>query len=67
MRCSSLLVPLAMVLGLAACSALVLNRVVGDDPLPSLIATFGLSIALQNLMLQVWSADTRSLPGGGLE
>lgn len=43
---------------------LVLNRVVGADPLPSLIATFGLSIALQNAMLQVWSADTRSLDGG---
>ncbi len=26
-----------------------------------------MAIALQNLMLQVWSADTRSLPGGGLE
>jgi branched-chain amino acid transport system permease protein len=40
---------------------LILNRVVGADPLPSLIATFGLSIALQNAMLQIWSADTRSL------
>lgn len=45
----------------------VLNRVVGEDPLPSLIATFGLSIALQNLMLLIWSADARSLPGGGVE
>lgn len=46
---------------------LVLDRVLGSDPLPSLIATFGLSIALQNLMLQLWSADPRSLPGDGLE
>ena len=45
----------------------ILNRVVGSDPLPSLIATFGLSVALQNLMQEVWSADTRSLPGGGIE
>lgn len=45
----------------------VLNRVVGEDPLPSLIATFGLSIALQNLMLLIWSADARSLPGGGVK
>jgi len=45
----------------------ILNRVIGDDPLPSLIATLGLSISLQNLMLQIWSADTRSLPGGGIE
>ena len=47
------------------CSASILNRVVGADPLPSLIATFGLSVALQNAMLQIWSADTRSLRGGG--
>lgn len=45
----------------------ILNRVVGADPLPSLIATFGLSVALQNLMLQLWSADTRSLRTGGIE
>jgi branched-chain amino acid transport system permease protein len=45
----------------------ILNRVVGADPLPSLIATFGLSVALQNLMLQIWSADTRSLRTGGIE
>jgi branched-chain amino acid transport system permease protein len=45
----------------------ILNRVVGADPLPSLIATFGLSVALQNLMLQIWSADTRSLSGRGIE
>ncbi len=45
----------------------ILNRVVGDDPLPSLIATFGLSIALQNAMLQIWSADTRALSGGGIQ
>ena len=45
----------------------ILNRVVGSDPLPSLIATFGLSVALQNLMQEIWSADTRSLPGGGIE
>jgi branched-chain amino acid transport system permease protein len=61
-----LLVPLAAIIGWLL-QRLILNKVVGEDPLPSLIATFGLSIALQNLMLQIWSADTRSLPGGGLE
>lgn len=45
---------------------LILNRVVGADPLPSLIATFGLSLAVQNAMLRIWSADTRSLESGGL-
>lgn len=59
------LVPIAVVIGWCL-QRFILNRVVGEDPLPSLIATFGLSIALQNLMLQIWSADTRSLPGGGI-
>jgi branched-chain amino acid transport system permease protein len=61
-----LLVPVATGMGWVL-QRTVLNQVIGDDPLPSLIATFGLSIALQNLMLEIWSADTRSLPGGGLE
>ncbi len=60
------LVPMALGLGWLL-QRLMLNRVVGDDPLPSLIATFGLSLALQNLMLQIWSANSRSLPGGGIE
>ncbi|MFD2055929.1 branched-chain amino acid ABC transporter permease [Mesorhizobium calcicola] len=60
------LVPLAVLMGWVL-QKVVLNRVVGSDPLPSLIATFGLSIALQNLMLQIWSANSRSLPGRGLE
>jgi branched-chain amino acid transport system permease protein len=62
----ALLVPAGMALGWLL-QRTVLNRVLGDDPLPSLMATFGLSIALQNLMLEIWSADTRSLPGYGLE
>jgi branched-chain amino acid transport system permease protein len=61
-----LLVPLAAAIGWLL-QRVILNRVIGDDPLPSIIATFGLSIALQNFMLEVWSADTRSLPGGGVE
>jgi branched-chain amino acid transport system permease protein len=61
-----ILVPLAAAMGWLL-QYTILNRVIGDDPLPSLIATFGLSIALQNFMLQIWSADTRSLPGGGIE
>jgi branched-chain amino acid transport system permease protein len=62
----AMLVPLAAFIGWSL-QKVVLNKVVGDDPLPSLIATFGLSIALQNLMLTIWSADTRTLPGGGIE
>lgn len=60
------LVPLAAVAGYAL-QRLVLNRAVGSDPLPSLIATFGLSITIQNGLLAGFTADARSLPGGGLE
>jgi branched-chain amino acid transport system permease protein len=61
-----ILVPLAAAIGWVM-QRTILNKVIGDDPLPSLIATFGLSIALQNLMLEIWSADTRSMTGGGIE
>lgn len=57
----ALVVPIAVILGWAL-QKVILNKVLGEDPLPSLIATFGLSIALQNFMLEIWSADTRSLP-----
>lgn len=60
-----ILVALGAVFGVLL-QSLILNRVVGEDPLPSLIATFGLSVALQNAMQQIWSADTRSLPSHGL-
>ena len=60
------LVPLAALAGYLLQRGL-LNRVVGSDPLPSLIATFGLSITIQNLLLEIYTADARSLPGDGLE
>lgn len=60
------LVPIAAAIGYVLQRG-ILNSVVSYDPLPSIIATFGLSIALQNAMQQIWSADTRSIPGGGIE
>jgi branched-chain amino acid transport system permease protein len=45
----------------------VLNRVLGKDILPPLLVTFGLSVALQNGLLQAFSADTRRIPAGALE
>lgn len=45
---------------------LVLNRTLGQDILPPLLVTFGLAIIIQNLLLQVFSADTRSLNIGEL-
>lgn len=43
----------------------VLNRTLGQDPLPSLVVTFGLSIVIQNLLLELFSADPRSIDTQG--
>ncbi|MCY3674254.1 MAG: branched-chain amino acid ABC transporter permease [Paracoccaceae bacterium] len=45
----------------------VLNRVLGDDILPPLLVTFGLSIVIQNVLLETWSADSKRLSAGTLE
>ena len=44
----------------------VLNGTLGQDPLPSLVVTFGLSIVIQNLLLELFSADPRAIETGGL-
>lgn len=44
-----------------------LNRVSSRDPLPSLIVTFGLSIVIQNVLQQIFSADPRSIATGSFE
>src|SRR5258706_15148228 len=44
----------------------VLNGTLGKDPLPSMVVTFGLSIVIQNTLLQLFSADPRSLEAGAL-
>lgn len=41
-----------------------LNRVVGRGTLSPLLLTFGLSIVLQNLLQEIFTADTRSLQAG---
>lgn len=43
----------------------VLNGTLGRDPLPSLVVTFGLAIVVQNLLLELFSADPRSIETGG--
>jgi branched-chain amino acid transport system permease protein len=45
---------------------LLLNRTLGKDILPPLLVTFGLSIILQNGMLETFSADTQRLSLGAL-
>jgi len=45
----------------------VLNFTLGEDILPPLLVTFGLSIIIQNALLQSFSADSRRLKAGWLE
>ena len=59
------LLPLAFAFGYAL-QRWVLNGTLGRDPLPSLVVTFGLSIVIQNLLLELFSADPRSIETGGL-
>ena len=43
-----------------------LNHTLGDDILPPLLVTFGLSIVIQNALLEGFSADIRRLPIGSV-
>lgn len=45
----------------------VLNRVLGEDILPPLLVTFGLSVVTQNVLLTAFSADSRKLALGPVE
>lgn len=45
----------------------VLNRTLGDDILPPLLVTFGLSIVIQNGLLEGFSADSQRISMGALE
>src|SRR6202171_5324366 len=44
-----------------------LNRTLGDDLLPPLLVTFGLSVIIQNGLLELFTADSRRLQAGALE
>jgi branched-chain amino acid transport system permease protein len=50
-----------------ALQRLVLERVLGDDILPPLLVTFGLSIVLQNGLMLIFGADSRRLQAGAFE
>ncbi|PTQ66699.1 branched-chain amino acid ABC transporter permease [Celeribacter persicus] len=66
----ALAVPLVIV-ALAAAGYLnqriLLNRVLGKDILPPVLVTFGLSIIIQNALLEVFSADSQKLQAGWLD
>ena len=59
-------VPAMFALGYALQRGL-LNFTLGTDILPPLLVTFGLSIIIQNGLLQAFSADPRALRLGGFE
>jgi branched-chain amino acid transport system permease protein len=44
-----------------------LNRTLGEDLLPPLLVTFGLSIIIQNGLLELFTADSRRLNAGAIE
>jgi branched-chain amino acid transport system permease protein len=44
-----------------------LNRVLGNDILPPLLVTFGLSVVIQNALLEGFSADSQKLVAGSIE
>jgi len=56
--------PVAWLMGYAM-QRYVLNGTLGKDPLPSLVVTFGLSIVTQNFLLELFSADPRSIETDG--
>ncbi|XPV69551.1 MAG: branched-chain amino acid ABC transporter permease [Halarcobacter sp.] len=61
-----LVVPLMALFGYVL-QRLVLNKTLGNDVMPALLVTFGMSIIIQNLLLEVFSADFRGLNAGEIE
>jgi len=45
----------------------ILNQTLGDDLLPPLLVTFGLSVILQNGLLEIYTADPQKMNAGPLE
>jgi branched-chain amino acid transport system permease protein len=61
-----LVVPAMAIIGYAL-QRLLLNRTLGDDLLPPLLVTFGLSIIIQNGLLELFTADSQKLKAGAVE
>jgi len=45
----------------------ILNQTLGPDILPPLLVTFGLSVIIQNALLETYTADPQKLSGGAIE
>src|SRR5262249_14360174 len=61
-----IVVPLMAAIGYAL-QRLILNRTLGDDLLPPLLVTFGLSVIIQNGLLEIFTADSQRLQAGEIE
>ncbi len=61
-----IVVPVMMIAGYGL-QRLALNRTVEQGPLPSLLLTFGLAVIIQNVLLDVFTADSRGLDAGPIE
>jgi branched-chain amino acid transport system permease protein len=61
-----IVVPLMALIGYGL-QRFVLNRTLGDDLLPPLLVTFGLSVIIQNGLLEAFTADSQKLQAGGIE
>jgi branched-chain amino acid transport system permease protein len=61
-----IVVPVMFALGYALQRG-VLNRTLGESILPPLLVTFGMSIVIQNALLEIFGADTHRLVVGSLE
>lgn len=58
--------PLMAALGYALQRGM-LNRTLGPDLLPPLLVTFGMSVIIQNGLLEIFTADSRKLDAGVIE
>ena len=61
-----IVVPVMAVIGYVLQRGL-LNRTLGDDLLPPLLVTFGLSVIIQNGLLEIFTADSFKLNAGAIE
>jgi branched-chain amino acid transport system permease protein len=61
-----IVVPLMAAIGYALQRG-ILNQTLGPDLLPPLLVTFGLSIIIQNGLLELFTADSRRLQAGPIE
>lgn len=61
-----IVVPLMAIIGYGL-QRFVLNRTIGEDILPPLLVTFGLSVIIQNGLLEIYTADPQKMNAGVIE